>query len=210
MIYRTSTLVAAVAALATAGAASASLQDFSAGIGDWTSNDAVSHNAGDGKPAGSMHVVNSDGFGRNSNLTSVATAGEMTAGADFSFDYKINAGMGYNGAYDNVRVTVRSGGNYAYAKIGYTGTGTIAPYGTWGTVSLDLDNAGNWDFISGDLNTIMNNATSVDIFFETPFGGFGAIPWDAQVDNVNVTPEPGSLALLGLGALALGRRRRRA
>ncbi|MCG3126232.1 MAG: hypothetical protein CHACPFDD_01062 [Phycisphaerae bacterium] len=42
-------------------------------------------------------------------------------------------------------------------------------------------------------------------YYEPVSGGFD---WWWQVDNVSVTPEPASMGLLGLGALALIRRRR--
>jgi hypothetical protein len=103
-------------------------------------------------------------------------------------------------------------GKGAWFNGGLTSSDPIHVYGSgvptyWGTTLGDLantalppiDGAGTW----GDLNVV---EAAVEV-------GMWAIPtydYTGYVDNINVTPEPATMALLALGGVALLRRRRKA
>ncbi len=84
----------------------------------------------------------------------------------------------------------------------------------WHNISVAIPSAdtstpaGWYDYFGGglDWNTLMTGVEQVQVNY---FDGFGAgMNFEVGVDNLALTPEPTSLALLALGGLALIRRRR--
>lgn len=74
---------------------------------------------------------------------------------------------------------------------------------TAGTAAVSVDVSGNGWYLAGGANNTLGLALPTDIRCFTGNNG-NATGWD----NVSVVPGPGTLALLGLGGLMAGRRRR--
>jgi hypothetical protein len=69
---------------------------------------------------------------------------------------------------------------------------------SWGDHTRHL----TWDFSDYDMSGVTD---WMQIIFSTNFGG--TTPGNYYIDNVQLTPEPTTIALLGLGGLALLRRK---
>lgn len=84
----------------------------------------------------------------------------------------------------------------------------------WHNISVAIPSAatstpaGWYDYFGGglDWNTLITGVEQVQVNY---FDGFGSgMDFEVGVDNITLTPEPGSLALLAIGGVALIRRRR--
>ena len=74
----------------------------------------------------------------------------------------------------------------------------LGNYTEWTTVTIPLLEA-NWDDFGGTWAEVLGNVTRLELFsLPSP---------SSSMDNVGFVPEPASLTLLGLGGLALLRRR---
>lgn len=83
-----------------------------------------------------------------------------------------------------------SSGDVGYTAVAGGGATTTVSF-NYGALPVDFANPGNWTQLRIGTN---------------PGGGFDATA--VYIDNIRVTPEPATLALLGMGGLALIRRRR--
>jgi hypothetical protein len=71
------------------------------------------------------------------------------------------------------------------------------PVGVWQTYRIDLT-AANWGRTQAQWTALLSNVTSLRVTVEAVFGGE-----QNGVDNILLVPEASSIALLGLGALAI-------
>jgi hypothetical protein len=130
----------------------------------------------------------------------------LTAGADrISFDLRHNAGQDLG-----IALRVASPNNFpAFAVELFNPVAS----GEWVTLSFDLSFFNPLLTIEGAptpqaFNEIMENVGNLQVSVDRPDGLTTPLVVDFDLDNVTITPAPGSLALLGLGGLAISRRRR--
>jgi hypothetical protein len=159
----------------------------------------------------------------------------VETGLDNAFGLTHNEGMSWYSDYGPyVRVTTNAGGD----SDGLIGLDTSDSDGGGGSNFVDdiaLLNIGQWYTIMLDIDTstpLANGYGSFDIYLDGSLiysdagfrhgyvgaeGGLdvfvlmaasGANQGNVMVDNVNMTPEPMTIALLGLGGLAVFRRRK--
>lgn len=125
--------------------------------------------------------------------------GDYTAFEDIGyFQYDIiNFSDNQNpGNYQRIRL-LGANGEEARALVEYL------PTDTWQTITVAITEA-NWQMLSGTWDGLIANVTGLY------FGGDVVVGAGAEgaVDNFSLVPAPGSVALLGFGALAAARRRR--
>ena len=117
-----------------------------------------------------------------------------------------------SGNYDTIEVRVKRTGTASRFDIFW---GTTNANGISGTRRVDdqalLPSDGNFHIIQFDMSSEAAWTGTLDDIRIDPFSGFATGGRTFQIDYVRVglVPEPGSLAVLGLGSLCLMRRRRR-
>jgi len=200
--------VAAVFALCAATPAWASwLEDFDAGIpATWT---VVDNSVGGAAPWGTNADWSDDNYtdpaGLNTSLCAEANSDVPGSGVTVDTElishlFTVPAGA-----------TLEFDTNYqSYTDLDFADTDISVDGGSSWTNLLHWippdDEQGVWHGTGVHVSTDISSYAGQDAQIRFHYGDANW-EWYFQVDNVAVTPEPGSLALLGLGALALIRRR---
>lgn len=198
-----------LACSASAAPITVSNADFEAGpdnnnATDWNDSAVASvyYLAGEGAYVGNRAMSIQDGFSSEQVLAGVTAGGYTSFTIDFESGFRDDF---FTGSAD-IEVALIAGGNViASDTISVTGTGSpntaAIPFTATQVVLGSLDLTG------------LTGSEAVSLRFSNTTGGGGS-PWErtALVDNVSIdatpVPEPGSLALLSLGGLAMLRRRR--
>jgi len=198
-MLKTTTTLAALATFAAATTASAQvLVDYSGDVAPDFTFGAFDGNVTPGTDGVAVTVAGgADTFGGLGQNTTIL-ANPVGSDAD---SLELTLQLGANNTSDFV-VAVREGTageffSYAVPASSFTTTGFT-------TVSIPL----NSFFFNGDTTDGILNEAIGETSFQSPFGGMEGI--DAVVQSITYVPvpEPTSLGLLGLGGLALIRRRR--
>lgn len=136
-----------------------------------------------------------------------AFVGDYLAGGidRISFDFRHNAGQDLG-----VALRVASSNNFPAFAVELPGP---VASDEWVTLSFELSFFNPLLTIEGAptpqaFNEIMEAIGNIQVSVDRPDGLDTALVVDFDLDNVAITPAPGSLALLSVGGLALTRRRR--
>jgi len=130
----------------------------------------------------------------------------LTSGINrLSFDLRHNAGI-------DLGIALRVATSQNFPAFAVELPGPVAS-DEWVTLSFDLDFFNPLVTIEGAptpqaFNEIMAAIGNLQVSVDRPDGLDTPLVVDFDLDNVSITPAPGSLALLGLGGLAATRRRR--
>ncbi|MBO6740566.1 MAG: PEP-CTERM sorting domain-containing protein [Phycisphaerales bacterium] len=220
MSIRTLTAVALTAGLANAGV-STFTETFEGGANGWLqgSFSAPTYNAA-GALDGSAYItstadLNSAGpFGLtvfrgqdDFDASGDAFVGDYLAGGinRISFDFRHNAGQDLG-----IALRVATSNNFPAFAVELA---SPVASGEWVTLSFDLSFFNPLLTIEGAptpdaFNAIMQSVGNIQVSADRPDGLSTPLEVDFDLDNVSITPAPGSVALLGLGGLAAVRRRR--
>ncbi|MCR9074990.1 MAG: PEP-CTERM sorting domain-containing protein [bacterium] len=220
MSIRTLTAIALTAGLANAGV-STFTETFEAGANGWLqgSFSAPTYNA-TGALDGSAYItstadLNSAGpFGLtifrgqdDFDASGDAFVGDYLAGGidRVSFDFRHNAGQDLG-----IALRVATSNNFPAFAVELA---EPVASGEWVTLSFDLSFFNPLLTIEGAptpdaFNAIMQSVGNIQVSADRPDGLSTPLVVDFDLDNVSITPAPGSLALLGLGGMAAARRRR--
>lgn len=212
---------ALAAGIAAAGVVSPFTETFETGANGWLqgSFSAPTYNA-TGSLDGSAYIsssadLNSAGpFGLtvfrgqdDFNASGDAFVGNYLAGGinRVSFDFRHNAGQ-------DLGVALRVASSFNFPAFAVELDGPVAS-GEWVTLSFELDFFNPLLTIEGAptpkaFNEIMAAVGNLQVSVDRPDGLDTPLVVDFDLDNVSITPAPGSLALLGFGGMALSRRRR--
>jgi len=136
-----------------------------------------------------------------------AFVGDYLAGGidRISFDFRHNAGQDLG-----IALRVASSNNFPAFAVELANP---VASGEWVTLSFDLSFFNPLLTIEGAptpdaFNAIMQSVGNIQVSADRPDGLSTPLEVDFDLDNVSITPAPGSLALLGLGGMAAARRRR--
>ena len=184
------------------------VSSFDSDLDGWTTNNTglFQHQASGGSPGGFLFLDN-DEIGIAHIFAPSKFLGDLSAfeGGAISFDGNL---LGDGGAFfeaPNDYGVIQITGSAGTASLDLLPGGSTPALGSWATFSADLD-ASSWGVTQSEWTAILSDVTSLSISVE---GLFGA---EIQgIDNVRISaiPEPSGLALFGLGALGLLKRRRR-
>lgn len=136
-----------------------------------------------------------------------AYVGDYLAGGidRISFDFRHNAGQ-------DLGIALRVATSNNFPAFAVELANPVAS-GEWVTLSFDLSFFNPLLTIEGAptpdaFNAIMQSVGNIQVSADRPDGLSTPLEVDFDLDNVSITPAPGSLALLGLGGMAAARRRR--
>jgi len=217
------TLIATLAASTTAATAGVTsfTEDFEGGANGWLAGSFdPPQEIGSGALDGSAFIrndadLNTAGpFGLtvfrgqdDSDASGDAFVGDYIAnGIDtVSFDFRHNAGQDLG-----IALRVATADNFPAFAVELA---SPVASGAWTTLSFDLDFFNPLLTIEGQptpqaFENIMRNVGNIQISSDRPDGLDTPLPVSFDVDNISITPAPSSMAMLGLGAMAAGRRRR--
>jgi hypothetical protein len=198
-------------------------EDFSGGSSLWIDRDAgemsVSHSAGFGNPAGSLHgafgaqgapAFESDAF----RVGAASSGGAFSGNLYLSYTNVTNVRFAFY-AEDVLPSTfifrVGDGTNTFFRNI----TPQVAAPATWTTVDVSLAYSASW---FGGTAAGFSNVFSGVSFMDVQIARNGTIAQDYFLDNftlwggaesLSMVPEPGTLSLLLMGAFMLHRARKR-
>jgi len=220
-ITTTISAVALAAGLAHAGSVSPFTETFESGTNGWLqgSFSAPTYNA-TGALDGSAYIsssadLNSAGpFGLtvfrgqdDFDASGDAFVGNyLTSGINrVSFDFRQNSGQDLG-----IALRVASSNNFPAFAVELANP---VASGEWVTLSFELDFSNPLVTIEGAptqaaFDQVMAAIGNLQVSVDRPDGLDTPLVVDFDLDNVSITPAPGSLALLGLGGLAFNRRRR--
>lgn len=122
-----------------------------------------------------------------------------------SFDFRHNAGQ-------DLGIALRVATSFNFPAFAVELDAPVAS-GEWVTLSFDLSFFNPLLTIEGAptpeaFNEIMQSIGNIQVSADRPDGLDTPLVVDFDLDNVSITPAPGSLALLGFGGIAAMRRRR--
>jgi len=129
-------------------------------------------------------------------------AGQITT---VSFDFRHDAGQ-------DLGIALRVATSMNFPAFAVELADPVAS-GVWSTLSFELDFANPLVTLEGPpspqaFEDIMRSVGNLQISADRPSGLEQPLIVDFDLDNVAITPAPSSLAMLGLGAMVAGRRRR--
>lgn len=130
----------------------------------------------------------------------------LTSGINrVSFDFRHNAGIDLG-----VALRVASSSNFPGLAVELN---EHVASDEWVTLSFDLDFTNPLLTLEGPptpdfFNMVMNAVGNIQVSIDRPDGLDTPLVVDFDLDNVSITPAPGSLAILSLGGLVATRRRR--
>jgi MYXO-CTERM domain-containing protein len=220
MSIRTITAIALSAGIANAGV-STFTETFESGTNGWLqgSFSAPTYNATGGLDGSAFITstadLNSAGpFGLtifrgqdDFDASGDAFVGDYLAGGidRISFDFRHNAGQ-------DLGIALRVATSFNFPAFAVELPEAVAS-GEWVTLSFDLSFFNPLLTIEGaptpeSFNAIMQSVGNIQVSADRPDGLTTPLVVDFDIDNVSITPAPGSVALLGLGGLAAARRRR--
>ena len=130
----------------------------------------------------------------------------LTSGINLiTLDFRQNSGQ-------DLGIALRVASSQNFPAFAVELPGPVAS-GEWVTLSFELDFSNPLLTIEGAptqeaFNEVMAAVGNIQLSADRPDGLDTPLVVDFDLDNVSITPAPGSLALLGLGGLAAARRRR--
>ncbi|MCB1678072.1 MAG: PEP-CTERM sorting domain-containing protein [Halioglobus sp.] len=206
------TVLAACCAVPATAHATAIVATFDVDAQGWTANPgegSLAYVASGGNPGGHVQITDI-GVGFNNGFASGAFVGPAFLGDLSAFD----------GGTMSLDMATFAGGGGTFASFGrvlLTGSGntvtfdvaTAAPAGGWQTFSASFD-AASWGVSQTDWLAVLSNVASIGIATDAFDGGdtIGIDNFQLRID-ANAVPAPATLALLALGLIAVGYRRRR-
>lgn len=217
----TTTLVLACTALSASASVVPFTESFSVDASNWTANSGGSLNwiaagALDGSSyvSGSADLNTAGPFGltllrgeAGSNASGGAFVGNYLADGvtTIEFDFRHNAGVDLD-----IALRIANPANSPGLAVQ---TGGLTASDQWVHLSFDLSFGNPLMTLEGPPSLALYNLTmesigNLQISSFRPDGLTSPLIADFDIDNVQITPTPGSIAILGLGCLASTRRRR--
>jgi len=143
----------------------------------------------------------------NFDASGDAFVGDYLAGGitTVSFDFRHNAGQ-------DLGIALRIAGSLNFPAFAVELAAPVQS-GVWTTLTYELDFSNPLLTIEGipsqeAFDDVMSGVGNIQISADRPEGLNAPFFVDFDLDNVSITPAPSAMAMLGLGAMIAGRRRR--